>query len=336
MAMLCRRLIAVVVLGGVLSVGRAQNDLLDIDALIDAGQQLLDSQVDPEVIRGLKGVFEARKDTIAPLMADIQRQLQGEYVVDVAALKELATALLPILEKNEELAPYAGWLRPRMDYFDALGELQVSIPPPESGPTNAVVTAKPPAGVAGSPPVVVKPPARLPNPPAATQREVWVKTTANRAMPPGAERYVGRVKPIFAAFGVPEELVWLAEVESSFDREAMSPVGAAGLFQLMPPTAKAQGLAVEPRDERLHVEKSARAAAIYLRRLYERFGDWRLALAAYNAGEGRVQRLLDQAKVRTFDDISGRLPAETQMYVPKVEAVIRRREGVALTSLKLQ
>ena len=61
-----------------------------------------------------------------------------------------------------------------------------------------------------------------------------------------------------------------------------------------------------------------------------------LALAAYNAGEGRVQRLLDQTKGRSFDDISGRLPSETQMYVPKVEAVIRRREGVALTSLKLQ
>jgi membrane-bound lytic murein transglycosylase D len=63
------------------------------------------------------------------------------------------------------------------------------------------------------------------------------------------------------------------------------------------------------------------------------FKDWRLAVAAYNCGEGRVRRLLDQHKARTFDEIATYLPAETQMYVPKVEATLLRREGVKLSQL---
>jgi membrane-bound lytic murein transglycosylase D len=70
-----------------------------------------------------------------------------------------------------------------------------------------------------------------------------------------------------------------------------------------------------------------------LKFLHDRFKDWRLALAAYNSGEGTVQRLLQRHQGRSFDDIAGRLPAETQMFVPKVEAVILRREGISLREL---
>ena len=69
--------------------------------------------------------------------------------------------------------------------------------------------------------------------------------------------------------------------------------------------------------------------------LHGRFGDWRLALAAYNAGETRVDELLRKYKARTFDGIADRLPAETQMYVPKVEGTLRKREGLALNELKI-
>jgi len=154
-------------------------------------------------------------------------------------------------------------------------------------------------------------------------------------LPPGAEIYVSRLKPIFIAEGAPPELVWLAEVESGFDTLARSPSGAVGLFQLMPETAKSLGLALGPWDQRLQPEKNGRAAAQYLRHLYETFGDWRLSVAAYNGGEGLVSRLLEKHAAHSYNEIAAGLPAETQMYVPKVEAAILRREGIALENLKL-
>ena len=101
----------------------------------------------------------------------------------------------------------------------------------------------------------------------------------------------------------------------------------------MPHTARSLSLSLQPEDERLQTGKSARAAARHLRHLHGRFGDWRLALAAYNAGETRVDELLRKYKARTFDAIADRLPAETQLYVPKVEATLRKREGLALNEL---
>jgi membrane-bound lytic murein transglycosylase D len=142
------------------------------------------------------------------------------------------------------------------------------------------------------------------------------------------------LKPVFAAENIPEELMWVAEVESSFDPRARSPAGAAGLFQLMPATAKRYGLSTSPFDQRLKAEASAQAAAKYLKFLYGHFHDWRLALAAYNAGEGTVQNLLKRHRARTYDAISTHLPAETQMFVPKVEATLLRREGLKLEELR--
>jgi membrane-bound lytic murein transglycosylase D len=101
----------------------------------------------------------------------------------------------------------------------------------------------------------------------------------------------------------------------------------------MPATARSLGLRLFPRDERTNPDKSAEAAAKYLKYLHGRFRDWHLALAAYNAGEGRVRGLLTKHKASSFDSIAVRLPAETQLYVPKVEATIQRREGMALAKL---
>jgi membrane-bound lytic murein transglycosylase D len=125
----------------------------------------------------------------------------------------------------------------------------------------------------------------------------------------------------------------VAEVESGFDRRAVSPAGAAGLFQLMPETAKRFGLSLWPRDQRYQPGPSATASAQYLKFLYDRFKDWRLALAAYNCGEGAVQKLLGRYKTQSYDDIAEHLPAETQMYVPRVEAVLQQREGANLEQL---
>ncbi|MCA1809926.1 MAG: lytic transglycosylase domain-containing protein, partial [Lentisphaerae bacterium] len=159
---------------------------------------------------------------------------------------------------------------------------------------------------------------------------VWRSRIAGRRPPSNAERYVPLLKPLFQAEGVPDALVWLAEVESSFRPEARSPVGALGLYQFMPATAERFGLALKPRDERLQPEASARAAAQYLRLLHRRFQSWPLALAAYNAGEGRVGRLLKRHNADSFEGIVQHLPAETRMYVPKVRAVVLARENTDL------
>lgn len=161
----------------------------------------------------------------------------------------------------------------------------------------------------------------------------WVKRMEKRPAPRNAAHLVPVLKPIFRQHGVPEQLVWLAEVESSFDPQAKSPVGALGLYQFMPATAERFGLSLKPKDQRTVPEHSATAAAKYLKFLHNKFGSWSLALAAYNAGEGRVGKLLSKHKADSFEGIADYLPAETRMYVPKVGAVVRIREGAELKNL---
>ncbi|MGH9834891.1 MAG: lytic transglycosylase domain-containing protein [Blastocatellia bacterium] len=123
---------------------------------------------------------------------------------------------------------------------------------------------------------------------------------------------------------VPVELLAVALVESGFNPLALSPKGARGIWQLMPATAQRYGLTVEPlNDHRTSPEHSTRAAARYLRDLYRQFGDWKLALAAYNWGEGKVQRVINRTGIRDFDELArrGLLPLETRKYVPAALAV---------------
>jgi membrane-bound lytic murein transglycosylase D len=162
--------------------------------------------------------------------------------------------------------------------------------------------------------------------------DLWLARVRARPVPPGAAELVPQVREAFVAEGLPPELVWLAEVESTFNPEASSPVGARGLFQLMPATAKELGLSTALPDERADPGKSARAAAHYLKQLHDQFGDWPLALAAYNAGPGRIRRTLAAAKTDSFAAIAENLSAETRMYVPKVLATVAVRSGHPLTA----
>lgn len=124
---------------------------------------------------------------------------------------------------------------------------------------------------------------------------------------------------IFAEEGVPLQLLVVAEVESGFDPSALSVKGAGGLWQFMPDTARRYGLRVDKRmDERLHAARSTRAAARYLRDLYLLFGDWQLALAAYNAGEQRIAAAIDRAGSRDFKRFVELLPGETRRYVSAI------------------
>ena len=141
---------------------------------------------------------------------------------------------------------------------------------------------------------------------------------------------------IFREQGLPLELLTVAKVESNFDLSALSRKGARGLWQFMPATARRYGLRVDAiQDDRLDGEKSTRAAARYLRDLYAQFKDWPLALAAYNAGEDRVQRAIERSGNADFWALSNarQLPSETRAYVPSILKAIQS-QGEPVTMLR--
>jgi membrane-bound lytic murein transglycosylase D len=301
-----KRLLAILFALTLGSSAQAQQENVDGTDLLQTVREALEEN---EVLLDALGIDVPETQRF---LTNLQTQFQGTDVYDLSESRDTARQLLPILQQFEETQDYATWLRRRLDYLDMAERLrkQASI-----GRTNT---------------------ARLPEPSPQAQRKAWVTVVEQTPAPPAANEHVSRLKKIFAEEKVPVELVWVAEVESSVNPKAKSPAGAAGLFHLMPATARSLDLSVGwLRDDRLHPEKSGRAGAKYLRQLYNRFGDWQLALAAYNAGEGRVAELLKKSKIKTFDAIAHRLPAETQMYVPKVEATLRKREGVVLSALKL-
>ena len=164
-------------------------------------------------------------------------------------------------------------------------------------------------------------------------KQVWLRKLASRPAPARSAALLPDLKRAFQAEGVPAALVWQAEAESTFNPSARSPAGAVGLYQFMPATAQQFGLSLKPQDERLDALKNARAAAKYLKLLHRRFGDWPLAFAAYNCGQGRVASVLSKTGGRTFDDIHDKLPAETRMYVPKIAALVQLREGADMDRL---
>lgn len=136
-------------------------------------------------------------------------------------------------------------------------------------------------------------------------------------------RYRPLVENIFAEFNLPSDLVYLSLVESGFNPYAYSRAKATGPWQFMQGTGKLYGLRIDHYvDERRDPIKSTVAAARYLRDLYDLFGTWPLAMAAYNAGEGKVMRALHKAQVETFSDISKTqlIRLETKQYVPRIMA----------------
>ena len=136
-------------------------------------------------------------------------------------------------------------------------------------------------------------------------------------------RYEGMIRTKLRERGMPEDLLYLAMVESAFDPNAVSKASAVGMWQFVAETGRRHGLRVDAWvDERRDPVRSTDAALDYLQVLYERFGAWNLAAAAYNTGENRVARVMRQVtgsergNENDYWRISGRLPAETRGYVP--------------------
>src|SRR5229473_1474422 len=137
-------------------------------------------------------------------------------------------------------------------------------------------------------------------------------------------RYDEMIRRVLKEEGVPQDLIYLAQAESGFHPLADSRVGARGMWQFMGSRAKGYGLQRNFWvDERQDPEKSTRAAARHLKDLYTQFGDWYLAMAAYNSGPGRVQSAVKRTGYADFWELYRRnvLPKETRNYVPIIVAV---------------
>ena len=275
------------------------------DQLYETGKALVDQYAPPEIKEQYEFPSREQWDGFA---AKLQRALDSNSFEELAEYEPQAQAALAALRALPGYEDYADWLEERLDLIQ-MAKLAGQQPPPKPAP--------PPPG-----------PGR-PTAPLLPYYDLWRQRLRGRPVPPQAAALLPTVRAAFAAEGVPVELVWLAEVESTFNPNARSPAGAKGLYQLMPDTAKALGLSTWLPDDRASPEKSAHAAARRLRSLYAKFGDWPLAFAAYNAGEGRVSRALVAQKATTFAGIARTLPVETRLYVPKVCATVALRTGVA-------
>lgn len=119
-------------------------------------------------------------------------------------------------------------------------------------------------------------------------------------------------------YNLPRELKYMVIIESRCNIKVKSPSGAVGLWQFMPATARKYGLKIDNYvDERCDPYKATSAAMKYLSDLYARFGDWTVAIASYNCGEGTMQKAMRKAKSRNFWKVRKDLPEETQHYIPK-------------------
>ena len=140
--------------------------------------------------------------------------------------------------------------------------------------------------------------------------------------------YFKTIDKIFIQFDVPVELKYLAIVESKLKTDARSWVGAVGVWQFMPGTAKRFGLRITSKyDERKNLWKSSVAAAKYLDILYDMFGDWLLVIAAYNSGPGPVLNAIKKSGSRNFWKLQYFLPKETRLHVKRFIATHYYFEG---------
>jgi membrane-bound lytic murein transglycosylase D len=136
-------------------------------------------------------------------------------------------------------------------------------------------------------------------------------------------QFMQMARKIFREEGVPEDVTWLGQVESAWRVRALSPAAASGLWQFIPGTGRTYGLRQTAWvDERNSLEKATRASARYLKDLYDHFGNWELAMAAYNTGQGNIDRAISRSGSRSFWKIYPYIVQETRNYVPNILATM--------------
>jgi len=276
-----------------------------------------------------------------------QRAEQKQQTEDAAFYYEAALELLGDLDLasiDVEMHRVASFNRQVLDSYDLFisntkslpassgltavieaGEVQHDEEEEDDAPEEIEMTA--PAPVAEQltiePEVVVHKP-MLPSVPMEINSKVrnqihFFQTKGNKVMHRWMERAATvfpRMRPILREEGIPQEMLYLSMIESGLNMQAYSYAHASGLWQFIPGTARNYGLHVDRTyDERRHVEMATRAACGYLRTLYEMFGDWYLAMAAYNCGEGRIAKEIKRCKTTDYWEMH-RLPRQTKGYVP--------------------
>lgn len=153
-----------------------------------------------------------------------------------------------------------------------------------------------------------------------TSGRKWFRTWLERS-----NAYLPLMQRMLSEKGMPQDLAYVAMIESGFSSQATSTAAAVGYWQFIAPTANRYGLQTSWwLDERRDFTKSTTAAARYLADLFKQFGSWYLTAAAYNMGEGRTQRLVNRYKSKNYWILSKRpeFPDETRQYIPKLLAAM--------------
>jgi membrane-bound lytic murein transglycosylase D len=238
-------------------------------------------------------------------VASFNRRVLDSYDGFVSHMKSLpaSSGLVAVIEAGE--AQHSG----EDEEDDAPDEIEEYVPTPRPFPDEVEIQ-----------------PTKTPLPPVPMEINSKVRnqihffqTKGNKVMLRWMERAATifpRMRPILREEGIPQEMLYLSMIESGLNMQAYSYAAASGLWQFIPGTGRLYGLHIDRvYDERRHVELATRAACNYLRKLYEEFGDWYLAMAAYNCGEGRVAKDIKRCKSNDYWQLH-RLPRQTRGYVP--------------------
>lgn len=150
-----------------------------------------------------------------------------------------------------------------------------------------------------------------------------------------SDRYFRQVEPILKKYGIPDDLKYLMAIESNLNPKAYSSAGAAGLWQFTKTTGKEYGLVIDGEvDERYNIEKETEAACKYLKRAYEKYGDWMTVAASYNAGQGGISRRLESQRQKSALDLW--MVEETSRYMFRVLSAKMFFENPAAFGFKVE